>query len=81
MSLSALGNVINALTEGGGKAAFIPYRNNKLTMLMQDSLGGSAKTLMFVNFSPADYNADETSASLTYAERVKKITNNPLKVR
>jgi len=41
-------------------------RNNKLTMLMQDSLGGNAKTLMFVNISPADYNADETVTSLTY---------------
>lgn len=50
---------------------FIPYRNNKLTLLMQDSLGGNAKTLMFVNISPADYNSDETSTSLTYASRVK----------
>lgn len=40
-------------------------RNNKLTMLMQDSLGGNAKTLMFVNISPADYNCDETITSLT----------------
>jgi len=42
------------------------FRNNKLTLLMQDSLGGNAKTLMFVNISPADYNADETVTSLTY---------------
>lgn len=46
---------------------------------MQDSLGGNAKTLMFVNFSPADYNADETSTSLMYAARVKKIVNNASK--
>lgn len=46
---------------------------------MQDSLGGNAKTLMFVNFSPADYNADETSTSLMYASRVKKIVNNASK--
>lgn len=77
-SLSALGDVISALSEG---EKFIPYRNNKLTQLMQDSLGGNAKTLMFVNFSPADYNADETVTSLNYAARVKKITNNASKVK
>ena len=72
-SLSALGDVIGALTTG---ADFVPYRNNKLTQLMQDSLGGNAKTLMFVNFSPADYNADETNGSLGYGTRVKSIKNN-----
>ena len=46
---------------------------------MQDSLGGNAKTLMFVNFSPADYNSDETVTSLNYASRVKKITNSAAK--
>ena len=71
-SLSALGDVIGALTTG---ADFVPYRNNKLTQLMQDSLGGNAKTLMFVNFSPADYNTEETIGSLTYATRVKTIVN------
>jgi len=75
-SLSALGDVISALSEG---VKFIPYRNNKLTQLMQDSLGGNAKTLMFVNFSPADYNSDETATSLSYASRVKKIVNNASK--
>ena len=75
-SLSALGDVISALSDG---AKFIPYRNNRLTQLMQDSLGGNAKTLMFVNFSPADYNADETATSLSYAARVKKIVNNASK--
>lgn len=54
--------------------------NNKLTQVMQDSLGGNAKTLMFVNFSPADYNSDETVTSLSYATRVKKIVNNAAKV-
>eukprot|EP00741_Cyanophora_paradoxa_P000662 tig00000430_g637.t1 len=72
-SLSALGDVIAALSSG---ADFIPYRNHKITMLMQDSLGGNAKTLMFVNVSPTDYNADESANSLQYAARVKTITNN-----
>ena len=53
-SLSALGDVISALSTG---EKHIPYRNNTLTQLMSDSLGGNAKTLMFVNVSPADYNA------------------------
>ncbi|XP_071794114.1 uncharacterized protein [Asterias amurensis] len=75
-SLSALGDVISALSS---EQSFIPYRNNKLTMLMQDSLGGNAKTLMFVNISPADYNAEETVVSLTYASRVKLITNDASK--
>ena len=55
------------------------HPHNKLTMVMQDSLGGNAKTLMFVNFSPADYNADETSTSLMYAARVKNIVNSASK--
>lgn len=62
-SLSALGDVISALSSGG---QHIPYRNHKLTMLMSDSLGGNAKTLMFVNVSPAESNLDETYNSLTY---------------
>jgi hypothetical protein len=75
-SLSALGDVISALSTN---EKHIPYRNNKLTQLMQDSLGGNAKTLMFVNISPADYNVDETTTSLTYASRVKLITNDASK--
>eukprot|EP01135_Chromosphaera_perkinsii_P004123 Nk52_evm30s270 gene=Nk52_evmTU30s270 len=75
-SLSALGDVISALSTG---ESFVPYRNNKLTQLMSDSLGGNAKTLMFVNVSPADYNCDETIISLTYASRVKLITNDAQK--
>jgi hypothetical protein len=74
MSLSALGNVISALAEGSG---YVSYRSNVLTQLMQDSLGGNAKTLMFVNASPSVYNREETKNSLTYATRVKQIKNNP----
>lgn len=72
-SLSALGNVISAL--GDGKKKHVPYRDNKLTMLMEDSLGGNAKTLMFVNVSPSNFNVDETNTSLVYAKRVKNIKN------
>ncbi|CAM8989251.1 unnamed protein product [Rhodiola kirilowii] len=75
-SLSALGDVISALASGG---QHIPYRNHKLTMLMSDSLGGNAKTLMFVNISPAESNLDETYNSLTYASRVRSIVNDPSK--
>ena len=73
-SLSALGNVISALAEG---QKFIRYKENLLTKLMQDSLGGNAKTLMFVNCSPSVYNEMETKNSLAYAKRVKEIKNNP----
>ncbi|XP_066567848.1 putative LOC110439812 homolog [Amia ocellicauda] len=75
-SLSALSDVIFALST---EQTYIPYRNNKLTQLMQDSLGGNAKTLMFVNISPSDYNVEETLMSLIYAMRVKAITNNAQK--
>ncbi|TKY58426.1 Kinesin calmodulin-binding protein-like [Spatholobus suberectus] len=75
-SLSALGDVISALSSGGQHT---PYRNHKLTMLMSDSLGGNAKTLMFVNVSPAESNLDETHNSLMYASRVRSIVNDPSK--
>eukprot|EP01038_Epipyxis_sp_PR26KG_P009321 gene9321-12558_t len=71
-SLSALGDVISALTTG---QQHIPYRNHPLTMLMSDSIGGNAKTLMFVNTSPADYNNQESNSSLAFAARCKDITN------
>jgi len=63
-SLSALGNVISALSSG---AAWVPYRDHKLTQLLQDSLGGNAKTLMFVNVSPSGYNLDETTVRAVWA--------------
>ena len=52
--MSALGNVISALVDG--KTSHIPYRDSKLTRLLQDSLGGNSKTLMMAAISPADYN-------------------------
>ncbi|XP_075961098.1 putative LOC110439812 homolog [Anarhichas minor] len=72
-SLSALGDVISALS---AELPHVPYRNSKLTQVMQDSLGGNAKTLMIVNISPSECNLDETLTSLIYATRVKAITNN-----
>jgi len=71
-SLTALGDVIEAVAR---KQRQVPYRNHKLTQIMQDSLGGSAKTLMFVNCSPAGSSLHETLMSLTYAARTKRITN------
>jgi hypothetical protein len=75
MSLSALGNVISALVEG--KGGHVPYRDSKLTRLLQDSLGGNTKTLMIAAISPADYNFDETLTTLRYASRAKSIKNKP----
>ena len=72
LSLSCLRSVITALSE---KQGHIPYRNNILTRVMEDSLGGDAKTLMFVNCSPSIYNEAETKNSLEYATSVRKIKN------
>jgi len=74
-SLTALGDVIHAVAT---KHKSIPYRNHKLTQLLQDSIGGSAKTLMFVNCSPAASNINQTIMSLNYAARAKTITNSGL---
>ena len=71
-SLSSLGNVIHALSIG---SKHIPYKDSILTRVMKDSLGGTAKTLMFVNCSPSVYNTAETKNSLRYAESAKKVTN------
>jgi hypothetical protein len=72
-SLSAIGDVIAALTSDSNH---VPYRNHPLTMLMSDSIGGNAKTLMFVNCSPANSNVSESNSSLTFAMRCKDIKNN-----
>jgi len=71
-SLTALGDVIEALTTG---KPHVPYKNHKLTQVMKDALGGTSKTLMFVNCSPASSNFDETTNALKYATRAKHITN------
>ncbi|KAK7235943.1 microtubule motor protein [Aureococcus anophagefferens] len=75
LSLSALGNVISALVDG--KSQHIPYRDSKLTRLLQDSLGGNTKTVMCANCGPLGYNYDETVSTLRYANRAKNIKNKP----
>ncbi|KAM6216943.1 kinesin-like protein KIF17 [Rhynchocyon petersi] len=75
LSLSALGNVISALVDG--RCKHIPYRDSKLTRLLQDSLGGNTKTLMVACLSPADNNYDESLSTLRYANRAKNIKNQP----
>ncbi|XP_051894933.1 kinesin-like protein KIF17 [Pristis pectinata] len=75
LSLSALGNVISALVDGRSK--HIPYRDSKLTRMLQDSLGGNTKTLMVACLSPADNNYDESLSTLRYANRAKNIKNKP----
>merc|ERR1712087_612770 len=62
---------------GDGKTSHIPYRDSKLTRLLQDSLGGNAKTIMVATVSPASYNFDETITTLRYANRAKNIKNKP----
>lgn len=76
LSLMALGNVINMLSEGKKvKNKVIPYRDSKLTRLLQESLGGNAATTMIAAISPADYNYSETLSTLRYANRAKSIAN------
>ena len=75
LSLSTLCHVISALTDP--KSTYIPYRDSKLTRLLQDSLGGNTKTVMISNIGPADYNYDETMNTLRYASRAKNIQNKP----
>lgn len=69
-SLSALGDVIASLAQ---KNSHVPYRNSKLTQLLQDSLGGQAKTLMFVHISPEPEALGETISTLKFAERVSTV--------
>ena len=76
-SLLCLGNVINALTDKKGKN-YIPYRDSKLTRLLQDSLGGNCKTTMIATISPSEDAFSESLSTLYFAQRAKKIKNRPI---
>lgn len=71
-SLSALGGVINSLVQGKGH---VPYRDSKLTRLLQDSLGGNSVTLLVAAMSPATVNFEDSLSTLQFADRAKKIKN------
>ena len=73
-SLLTLGRVINALVD---KSSHVPYRESKLTRLLQDSLGGRTKTCIIATVSPAKSNLEETISTLDYAFRAKNIRNKP----
>ncbi|CAG03225.1 unnamed protein product, partial [Tetraodon nigroviridis] len=72
-SLSALGNVISALAEG--TKSHVPYRDSKMTRILQDSLGGNCRTTMFICCSPSSYNEAETKSTLMFGQRAKTIRN------
>ena len=74
-SLSTLGLVINNLTDG--KSTHIPYRDSKLTRILQESLGGNSKTCLIITCSPSVYNEAETISTLRFGQRAKKIQNKP----
>ncbi|KAF9974951.1 hypothetical protein BGZ73_001539 [Actinomortierella ambigua] len=73
--LLALGNVISALGDESRRASHVPYRDSKLTRLLQDSLGGNSATLMLACVSAADVDANETLSTLVYANRARNIRN------
>ncbi|XP_040196839.1 kinesin heavy chain isoform X2 [Rana temporaria] len=72
-SLSALGNVISSLAEGS--KGYVPYRDSKMTRILQDSLGGNCRTTMFICCSPSSYNDAETKSTLMFGQRAKTIKN------
>jgi kinesin family protein 5 len=75
-SLSALGNVISALTDG--KSAHVPYRDSKLTRVLSESLGGNSKTSLIVTVSSAFSNENETVSTLRFGLRAKAVKNKPV---
>ena len=76
--LLALGNVISALSDLSGKVSHVPYRESKLTRILQDSLGGNSRTVMIACISPAESNFDESLNTLKYASRARNIKNKPI---
>jgi len=74
-SLSALGNVISALADKKVSRSHIPYRDSKLTRLLEDSLGGNCKTTMMVMLTPSPEAYGESLSSLKFANRAKNISN------
>ncbi|KAJ8024361.1 Kinesin heavy chain [Holothuria leucospilota] len=72
-SLSALGNVISALAEG--KKSHIPYRDSKMTRILQESLGGNARTTIVICCSPSSFNEAESKSTLMFGQRAKTIKN------
>ena len=75
LSLSLLGNVINKLTDG--KSVHIPYRDSKLTRILQDSFGGNSRTTLFCCCSLSELHTSETTSTLMFANRAKQIKNKP----
>ncbi|KAL1411298.1 hypothetical protein Q8F55_002249 [Vanrija albida] len=73
--LLALGNVISALAEPSKNRGHVPYRDSKLTRLLQDSIGGNAMTTMIACVSPVEFNINETINTINYASRARKIKN------
>ncbi|XP_040197503.1 chromosome-associated kinesin KIF4-like [Rana temporaria] len=78
LGLLCLGNVISALGDISNRGGFVPYRDSKLTRLLQDSLGGNSHTLMIACVNPANSNMEETLNTLRYADRARKLKNKPI---
>lgn len=76
--LLCLGQVISALTDEKRAKEHIPYRDSKLTRILQDSLGGNSRTTMIACVSPAESNYDETLGTIKYASRARNIKNKPI---
>ncbi|KAF6136889.1 hypothetical protein GIB67_018928 [Kingdonia uniflora] len=74
-SLLVLGNVINKLSDGGKQRGHVPYRDSKLTRILQPALGGNAKTSIICTVAPEEVHIEETRGTLQFASRAKRITN------